>query len=289
MQEHVITVDGANLHVFERGRPGGQQALLVHATGFHARCWDRVIDNLPATWQTFAIDMRGHGRSDNAPPYVWGRFADDLAEIVRQLDISAAIGVGHSMGGHCVAHLCARYPEVFTRLLLIDPVIFPKARYEAADPPSYGRIEDHPVARRRSHFADWQEMHSRYASRHPYSLWAPEVFEDYCRYGVVDNPDGGVDLACPGTVEAQIYMNNFSTDIYPLLSGIDQPTVILRAPGKDQDNPEVDFSASPTPPELVDEFANGEDVYLEDLTHFIPMQAPRLVADYIVAHGSSVA
>ena len=45
----------------------------------------------------------------------------------------------------------------------------------------------------------------------------------------------------------------------------------------------MDFTASPTWPELARQFPHGQDVYLPELTHFIPMQDPGLVADFIVA------
>jgi hypothetical protein len=44
----------------------------------------------------------------------------------------------------------------------------------------------------------------------------------------------------------------------------------------------MDFAASPTWPKLAAQFARGRDVYLPELTHFIPMQAPDLVARYIL-------
>ena len=40
------------------------------------------------------------------------------------------------------------------------------------------------------------------------------------------------------------------------------------------------------PAALADQFPNGRDVYLPELTHFIPMQDPNLVARFIVdAHA----
>jgi pimeloyl-ACP methyl ester carboxylesterase len=45
----------------------------------------------------------------------------------------------------------------------------------------------------------------------------------------------------------------------------------------------MDFTASPTWPDLAKQFPNAQDVYLPDLTHFIPMQDPGLVADFMLA------
>jgi len=54
----------------------------------------------------------------------------------------------------------------------------------------------------------------------------------------------------------------------------------LRARG--QTNASVfDFSASPTAPDLAAQFPNAIDVQLAQYSHFIPMEAPELVADYV--------
>jgi hypothetical protein len=130
-------------------------------------------------------------------------------------------------------------------------------------------------------------MYERYEHRSPYSLWDRKVFEDYCMYGVVPAVDGkGVDLACPGPVEASIYMGNSETSIHDVIPKIFQRTTILRAPPRDADSVEMDFTKSPTWPGLVELFPNGQERYLEHLTHFIPMQEPELVAGIIMDAAS---
>jgi len=39
--------DGIELAYFEWGEPDAPVIFLVHATGFHARCWDRTVAALP--------------------------------------------------------------------------------------------------------------------------------------------------------------------------------------------------------------------------------------------------
>lgn len=285
--EHTLRVDdGARIHVFEAGPMDGPAVLLAHAAGFHARCWDRVIALLPPTWRVIALDMRGHGRSDKTPPYGWVRFAQDVRCVAERFDLLGAIGVGHSLGGHCITQVSAAVPGLFSRLLLIDPVIFTPDLYtqETQAPPL--PLEEHPVARRRARFASWEAMYERFATRNPYDLWRPEMLEDYCRYGVLPAADGdGVELACPPLVEASIYLSNRDTDIHGLLHRVREPVTVMRAQPREQVGDSIDFSASPTWPALAAAFADGSDVLLPDLTHFIPMQAPELVAQYIVGNA----
>ena len=47
-------VNGVRLAVFER--PGdGPPILFVHATGFHARCWNQVVARIPE-WRCIAVE-----------------------------------------------------------------------------------------------------------------------------------------------------------------------------------------------------------------------------------------
>ncbi len=286
-QQFEFQTSRIRLSYVEWGADHAPVVLLVHATGFHARCWDRTVAALPEGYRVIAVDMRGHGRSERRGPYLWAEFGRDLAELSAGLGLEGAIGVGHSMGGHCVTQVAARAPATFSRLLLVDPVILDPDAYVHRHQ-EFATAEDHPVARRRNHWASWEEMYARFADRHPFSLWRPDVLEDYCRYGVRPRPDGdGYELACPPIVEASIYMGNTKTDVHDLIPGIQLPVVVLRGRSREPDSTAMDFSGSPTWPALAAEFPNGRDVYLPALTHFIPMQDPALVARFIVDPDAS--
>lgn len=281
--QHDFQGSQVRLTYFEWGAGGDPTVLLVHATGFHARCWDRTVAALPEGYRAIAVDMRGHGRSERRGPYLWENFGRDLEELVEALALDGAIGVGHSMGGHCVTQAAARLPDAFSRLVLVDPVIFDPEAYVEDRYRGYETAEDHPVARRRNDWASWEEMYERFRERHPFSLWRPEVLEDYCRYGLLPKPDGsGYELACPPLVEASVYLGNTRTDVHALIPRVSVPVSVLRARGREPGEAlTLDFSKSPTWPRLAEEFPNGRDVYLPELTHFIPMQAPELVARFI--------
>lgn len=271
-------VNGVELCVFDW--PGdGRPIVFAHATGFHGRCWDEVVRALPGR-RAIAIDMRGHGRSTKTPPpYEWNTFGYDVAELGRQLGLRDAIGVGHSMGGHSVTLAASLEPGLFAGLLLVDPVILSRAAY-AAGP----QFSEHFASRRRNDWSSAGEMYERFKDRSPYSLWQPQVLRDYCDYGVVPADDGdGFVLACPPEVEANIYTQSAGGNIYPAIDALDIPVRILRAKPRGEGDGGGDFLSSPTTPELVNEFAHATDVPHPELTHFIPMQAPGLVAQEVLA------
>jgi lipase len=252
--------------------PGvGSPILFTHATGFHGRLWDRIV--IPGR-HCYAIDLRGHGRSDkNLPSYDWRRFGEDTAMVARELELRGAVGVGHSLGGHAMALAAAMEPSAFSSLLLVDPVIQMRDRYDGL------KKEVEFIARRRARWKSADEMFQRFCRRPPFSGWEPEILHDYCEYGLLPDGDEFV-LACPPQIEATIYerSNWPDADISDELSTIQTPATIMRS-GKLMTREKFDLSASATDPNLASRMPNARDVYLPQCSHFIPMEHPQLVID----------
>lgn len=282
-QEKHVQANGLDFAVYDWG--GEQQPMLfAHATGFHARCWDAVIEPLQADFHAFSYDMRGHGRSEKPTPpnnYHWHDFGHDLAEIAEMLGFQGGIGVGHSVGAHSTALAAALKPHLFSKIILIDPVIMPKAFYENPPP-----LADHFSAKRRNEWASPDEMFARFQPRPPFDAWQPRVLRDYCEYGLIPNPNGeGFILACPPAIEASIYQQSPLGDIYPQLPNVNIPTLIIRL-GERASEGTWDMLGSPTSPDLVSYFAQGEDLVLENYNHFAPMQDPSRIAEIVRAFAS---
>lgn len=282
--EHRFAAPAGEICWFEWGREGeGPTVLLLHATGFHARCWDQVVAALPENLHVVAPDLRGHGRSFRPVTlYDWSKIAGDVLALVANLHSGPLFAVGHSMGGFLAALAAATLPDRFSGLLLVDPVLMPPEYYHLKASETLRDPGDHPVSRRRNAWESVEQMTDRFAERPPYSGWTSQVLADYCRFGLVSAPDGnGLELACPPHLEASAYLGNAGKDIYPLLGNIACPVTVVRARNGERSS-DLDFSISPTWPQLAQQFRNGRDVHWSDTSHFIPMEAPERLAALIV-------
>jgi len=284
---HRHTGSAASLAWFEwPGKAGAPCAVLVHATGFHGRVWDRLVQELPPDWRVLALELRGHGRSSKDGPFDrWEYFGQDLVEWLDHLELKDAIAAGHSMGGWAVCYAALERPEAFRHLVLIDPTMNSPEFYEEHRYPDMESPADHPASRRRNEWANWQALYNRLQDREPYSLWQPAVLEDYCRFGVLPAPDGeGCVLACPPLVEASVYMNSWRAHLHPRLGEIAARVTILRARRRRLPKlGQTDYASSPTWERLWELFQEAEDIHLPEFTHFLPMQDPATVAGYIAA------
>jgi pimeloyl-ACP methyl ester carboxylesterase len=120
---------------FDKAGLGNPTFILIHGGG---------ADNshLAPQYYFFArrgtainLDLRGYGRSDKPAKYgTIAQYADDVADLCRQLKITSPIIIGHSMGGMVAVELAAKHPMLASAIVLISSgVLFPSAALEGEE------------------------------------------------------------------------------------------------------------------------------------------------------------
>jgi pimeloyl-ACP methyl ester carboxylesterase len=254
-------------------------ALLHHANGFCAGVWGVVAQALRPYFRVVALDARGHGDSSKPQQreaYRWECFTDDLvrlAEILaaEQTDGRVALGLGHSFGGTATLFAAARRPELFGRIVLVDPVL--PLRTGMAVPlerAEHGRRLADAARDRQQVRPSREEARRAWAGRKFFANWDSRVLDLYVAEGLRDRPDGQVELKCPGEVEATIFEQAGTLDPFAAAQGLIVPALLLRAREGDFSRAVYDSVAAAM------QHGRVEDV---DAGHLVVMERPDLVAD----------
>jgi len=105
----ITTKDGTQIYYKDWG--SGLPIVFSHGWPLNADAWESQMVFLASHgYRCIAHDRRGHGRSSQP----WSgndmdTYADDLAELLRELDLKDATLIGHSAGGGEVARYVGRH------------------------------------------------------------------------------------------------------------------------------------------------------------------------------------
>jgi pimeloyl-ACP methyl ester carboxylesterase len=145
------------LQFWDWGTAGKPTLLLVHGGLDHARNWDWVARALRADFHVYALDLRGHGNSAQAPGalYSIAEHVLDLSALADIIDDFPLYIIGHSLGGIITLHYAGIFPERVKKAVVI----------EGLGPPPNHRI--HKPAPER--YREWIEGVRKTEKRDPHS------------------------------------------------------------------------------------------------------------------------
>lgn len=111
---------GVRLDFAESGDPAGPVVILLHGYGDSWLSFSRVLPLLSGRYRVFALDQRGHGRSEQPEGgYGMPDLARDVIAFLDAKGIGRAALVGHSMGSFVAQQVARLAPERVSGLVLI--------------------------------------------------------------------------------------------------------------------------------------------------------------------------
>ena len=114
-----ITVNGMQIHVEEHGT--GKPLVLLHGGIMASEAFGPNIAALAEHRRVIAIHLQGHGHTPDVDrPLRFETLADDVAAVIRALDLGKADLLGYSFGGGVALQTAIRHPDVVDRLVVVS-------------------------------------------------------------------------------------------------------------------------------------------------------------------------
>ena len=124
-EHHTLQRNGLRWHVVVAGPQDAYPVLLLHCWTGNWSLWQTTMERLAGKFRFIAPDHLGFGQSDKprGDHYQIVQQAERAKFILESFGYARAHVVGHSMGGQIALTLAAQYPDMVTRLVVVDPAV----------------------------------------------------------------------------------------------------------------------------------------------------------------------
>lgn len=169
-------VETASGFVHVRSAGNGTPIMLLHWTPASSRQYEPILSGLAGLgYAAYAPDHLGYGQSDPRPkPWAIGDYADNIAAVMDDLNIEAAVVVGGHLSAEIAAELSLRHPQKVSKLVLDGSPVWDRT------------FREEVLATARQPTPDWKEDGSHIAWVWERSLWLQRMWDS----GFVLDDDG---------------------------------------------------------------------------------------------------
>ncbi len=271
-----LQIEGQVLSYLESGGEG-QHVHFYHANGFPVSTYLPFLELLTEQYNVLGLGIRGQdGQSEG--PTSWLEVADDLIHFLDSKNLGPIIGIGHSIGAVATLFASIKRPDLFSKIVLIDPVLIP---WRYIIPFSLikmiGRKDLFFLAKlarkRRSTWESKEEAYSYFKEKPLFSNFEDDFLRSYVTYGLKPSTNGEIELVCPSESEARIF-ESYPLNIWFWVSRNKTPTLILR--GEHSDTLNADSVKR-----FCRKSKQVDSVVVEGAGHLIPMEKPTKVVELI--------
>jgi pimeloyl-ACP methyl ester carboxylesterase len=132
-------VNGIDMYYEVHGRGGGVPLVLLHGGGSTIEVtFGRVLPVFAGSRRVIAVEEQGHGRtSDRDRPVTFEGSADDVAALLRHLEVDRADFFGFSNGASVALQVAIRHPGLVRKLVFASSI----TRRDGARPELWEFIE----------------------------------------------------------------------------------------------------------------------------------------------------
>jgi len=99
----------------------GQPVILLHGGFGNTEMFMPALEALSKNFKVIAVDLQGHGRTaDIDRPMVPDSMANDIAGLIKELNLGTTNVAGYSLGGAVALRLAIQHPELLQKVVLVS-------------------------------------------------------------------------------------------------------------------------------------------------------------------------
>ena len=235
----LVMGDGAIIRARRHARPDAVRLFLSNGNGFAIDGYYPFWGPLTERFEIIAFDFRNHGQNPLAASgrdgHTYAQMTLDLERVVREVGARfgrrPSVGVFHSMSARTAMKHAIELGFPWEALILFDPPNVPPPGhrcFETMDVFEH-RLADWAMGRQ-DRFTEPAELARQYAETRAHRTWVAGAHE--LMAGAVLRPDGksgGWALACPRELEASIYLQAMTLNLWPPADAYGGPVKLIAA------------------------------------------------------------
>lgn len=256
------------------GRTDAPLIHFAHANGYPPGVYRRFLEALGQDYTILASRLRPLW-PDSAPQALtsWHDIAADIIATLDAHGLRGIVGMGHSLGGVATMYAALARPDLFSRLVLIEPVLLPRHVLEALKSvPHRDQIETPLVLSALRRLDRWrrpEDAFKRFRKKRIFARLSDDALWDYVNFAL--RPDGDTyTLVYPKLWEARIY-SLAPVDVWECVPQLTPPTLAVRGAETDTISAESWHLWQTLQPAAA-------FVQLPDVGHLLTMEQPDRVA-----------
>ncbi|MBC8160219.1 MAG: alpha/beta hydrolase [Roseiflexaceae bacterium] len=118
-----IVLDNRIVHYELVGRRG-QPIIFLHSWLGSWRYWLPTMEYVSERYRAYALDFWGFGESDQRESqFSITEYVDMLRRFMENMGMSRVVLVGHGLGGMVAVRAATEYPELFTKVMIVNTPI----------------------------------------------------------------------------------------------------------------------------------------------------------------------
>ena len=255
---------------------GGSGPLIhfAHANGFPAASYQEFINELVPDHRVIAMNARPLWPDSNYRDFnSWEIAANDLIEYLDKNGHRNIIGMGHSFGAICTLIAAQKRPDLFSKLILIEPVVLPSWYYQLTSIlPQILLKRINPIVKktlvRKEHWPDHEAAFTHFRRSRLFASVSDTSIWNYVN-SVTAEKNGGVSLVYSKEWEATIFLTVINP--WKALQTVGHATLIFRGETSDTIFPNVWK-------QMKAKIDRATLVEIADAGHLVPIEKPEEIA-----------